>query len=365
LRIEFFSRKPNFMCQSRRATAPQSSEHDPHRLNSQVESLRVALQKSARAHQESEERVSELTHEKSMLLLQVDSLEKRTAELTRQLSAQETLARSLGEATESNRQLSDKLRKRTAQVKDLKITVRQIADKCEHLIAQQLEQNRISIESVQKHARVEQDNRRLEDEVSELRRQLANQRESERHLRRETIKWKAEESETKQQLGDLQAAHLELRHTHSEIDQKLSSALRQVTELTDQNRRIQAQKNGNETEIVRLQTELSELQRKLRQISSEKAEVEARAEGLSDELRARDPAAADVLPVDAEIEELKHENADLITMIAQTQNELTKSRSRNSRLERELQCCSIERRVTHSRGPDTEDGEIVDDEDSF
>jgi chromosome segregation ATPase len=321
----------------------QGGEYDTHRLDSQVESLRVALERSARAHRKSDQRVSELTREKSILLIEVGALEKRAAELTSQLSAQETLARSLAKATESNRQLSDKLRKRSAQAKDLKITVRRLADKCESLVAQQAEQERTAIELAQEQARLGQANRRLEDEISGLHGQLATQRESQRQMRAEASKWKAEALMAKQQLRDLQQTQRELRQTHSDLDEKQASALRQITELTDQNRRMECQKNDAQSEITELQAELFEIQRKLRQVSSEKAEAEARADCLSDELRVRDRHP--------ELEELRRDNAELVTIIAQARNGLTQSHSRLERDRRERALPSLK----------SEDGELSDD----
>jgi hypothetical protein len=99
--------------------------------------------RNPRAHRKSDERLSELTHEKSLLLLQIGALEKRAAELAGRLSAQET---------------------------------------------------------------------------------------------------------AKQQLRGLQRTQREFRRANSALDQKLFSAVRQITELADQTRRAECQKTDRETE---------------------------------------------------------------------------------------------------------------------
>jgi chromosome segregation ATPase len=316
----------------------QSYQRENQRLTSQVDSLRASVEKASRAERKLIERVSELEDEKDHLLAELSTLQRVKLDLARETSTNAQLSSDLDASHRANADLQKRLTQRTAQLRDTRVSLRSMAEKYEKLIDDRQSQDRKMIELMEAQIRSNEQRSVLQRQISDLEQHLDAARSF-----KQLLSDRAAEAESgKQRIRELTQANRQQTTSIERAQRRLQAAERHASELAAENAKLRAQKDSGRTEVLALQSRIGDLERKVRELEGERDDLAAaRPRPPASPLRSETKRLEELnSQLRREIEELSGENEELVAMVAEAQDELTKSRLTNSRLSSQIRSLS-------------------------
>jgi chromosome segregation ATPase len=321
----------------------------------------------------------------------ITALERQNNQLLDEASVLEETDRNLARAREKLETLTDHLKHRKAQLKDLRVCYQTTAQKYETLIIQDKQHNQDMIAVMEKQLKINNENKKLQIQNETLRRELDSEREANRGLKQIQAGTLAEVRSLRQRLREASDTIENITQQNQRFSKALLAKEQEIAELTEQIETIRAAKDRDSSQNLVLQSQLSELQRRNRQLTADKEECENDVEQLRSELAANakfssgsqspfSPSALDRIRAsevrlrgeiaelenanrvlktennmlrsqlsrlestieeqesppngdeDDEAEELRKENAELLLIIKDAEQQLSKSIERNSTL---------------------------------